>query len=97
MKPRKSSKPAPYLRWDPAWGLCPLHPSHKRRYPTRGAAKAAARLMPRKAEVYRCATCGDFHLCRAVGLTAAIRYLEKSIADDRREAIRRASEPHVPA
>lgn len=95
MKPRSKARAAPAL-WNPEWGRCP-EPNGKRRFPTRTAAKRAARLQPHRAFVYRCDACGDLHLCRAHGIAAAIRYLQDSLHDDRLQAARRGKGDYAPA
>lgn len=94
MKPRCKSRPASAL-WLEGWGRCPEH-NGKRRFPTRTAAKRAARMQPERAAVYRCDRCGDYHLTKPFGIGAAIRYLEASLREDAIAAARTVKGPYVP-
>jgi hypothetical protein len=95
MKPRTKARAAAPL-WDQTWGRCPDVHHPKRRFPTRSAAKRAARLQPERCYVYRCDVCGDHHLSRTFGVSAAIRLLLESMADDAVATARELKGPYVP-
>jgi hypothetical protein len=95
MKPRSHAAPAAPI-WNEAWGRCSRPGSPKRRFPTRSSAKRASRMQPERCYVYRCDTCGDHHLSRMYGVSAAIRYLLESLKDDAAAAARELKGPYVP-
>jgi hypothetical protein len=82
-KIRKPQRPATHPVWCPSWGRCTL-PHNKRRFPSLGKARRARRAMPDRGDIYRCPTCGDYHVTRTPqrGVEAAIRMLEGSLRHD---------------